>query len=75
MPDFSSEALRNAIKDLPPDQGGIGVVVKPGGDVGVQGAVSTSIGKGWSLSATGQWLKDAGYSAAAWVGWKGSSKT
>lgn len=71
---FSPEALRKTIQDLPPEQGGIGVVVKPG-DVGVQGSVQKSLGKGWSVGAAGQWLKNAGYSAAAWVGWKGSSGT
>lgn len=76
MPDspFSPEALRKTIETLPPEQGGIGVVVKPG-DVGVAGSVQKSIGKGWSVSGTGQWMKQTGYAVAAWLGWTGSSKT
>ena len=70
MPDFSPDALKRALDRLPPEQGGIGVTVD-NGDVGVQGAVQKSLGKGWSLSATGQWFKEKGYQAAAWVGWKG----
>lgn len=70
MADFSPEALRKTITELPPEQGGISVVVKPG-DIGVQGAVSKTIGKGWSVAATGQWFKETGYAAAAWLGWKG----
>jgi hypothetical protein len=72
MPDiFSPEALRKSVQDLPPEQGGIGVVVQRD-DVGVQGAVSKSIGKGWSVAATGSWFKEKGYQAAAWLGWKGT---
>jgi hypothetical protein len=72
MPDiFSPEALRKRVQDLPPEQGGIGVVVQPG-DIGVQGAVSKQIGKGWSVAATGSWFKAKGYQAAAWLGWKGT---
>jgi hypothetical protein len=68
---FSPEALRKSIESLPPEQGGIGAVAD-GSDVGIAGSVSKRIGKGWSLQATGQWMKDAGYRAAVWVGWKGS---
>ena len=70
MADFSPEGLRKTREGLPPEQGGIGVVVTPD-DIGVQGSVNKTIGKGWSVAATGQWFKDAGYSAAAWLGWKG----
>jgi hypothetical protein len=73
--DFSPEALRKATKDLPPEQGGIGVVAKDG-DVGVTAAVNKDLGQpgGWSVAATASWFKGAGYSAAAWLGWKGAEK-
>ncbi len=70
---FSKDATAahvNRLPDLPPGQGGIGVVVVPG-DVGVQGAVNKSIGKGWSVAASGAWMREKGYQAAAWLGWKG----
>ena len=67
---FSPEALRKTREGLPPEQGGIGVVVTPD-DLGVQGSASKQIGKGWTVQAVGSWMKDAGYSAAAWLGWKG----
>jgi hypothetical protein len=68
---FSLENTKRAIDTLPPEQGEIGVVVQRD-DVGVQGAVSKSIGKGWSVAATGSWFKEKGYQAAAWLGWKGT---
>jgi hypothetical protein len=76
MPDspFSQEALRHTLETLPPDQGGIGVVVKSG-DVGIAGAVNKPLGKGWTIAATGQWMKQTGYAVGAWLGWTGSSKT
>lgn len=73
---FSQEALRKTIQELPQEQGGIGVVVQPS-DVGVVASVRKDVGKpgGWSVAATGQWFKEAGYKAAAWIGWTGSPKT
>jgi hypothetical protein len=71
MADFSPEALRKSIEQLPPEQGGIGVVVKPG-DIGVQGSVSKEIGKGWSVTGAGQWMKEKKDRwAAGWLSWRG----
>ena len=70
---FSPEATKAALDRLPANQGGIGIAVE-GHDVGVQGAAQKSIGKGWSIAATGEWFKDKGYKAAAWLGWKGSGR-
>ncbi len=73
-PIFSQEKLRKTIQDLPPEQGGVGVVLQ-NGEVGVTGAVKTDVGKpgGWTLAATGQWIKSEGYRAAAWLGWTGKT--
>lgn len=68
---FSQENLRKTVQDLPPEQGGIGVAVKPN-DIGVTGSVNKQIGKGWSVSAAGQWWsKTKDYVAGAWLTWKG----
>jgi hypothetical protein len=72
---FSNDATAaqlDKLKDLPPEQGGIGIAVE-NGDVGVQGAASKELGKGWRLTAAGSWFVTKGYAAAAWVGWKGKS--
>lgn len=74
MSDLSPDGLKKSRENLPPEEGGIGVVIQQGGDVGVQGSVSKTIGKGWSVSAVGTWMKDAGWGAAAWLGWKGERK-
>lgn len=71
MKPFSEDAIREAIQQLPPNQGGIGVVAHRG-DVGVAGSVQKPLGKGWTVNAAGQWMKQTGYSVAAWIGWKGS---
>jgi hypothetical protein len=77
MPDiFSHESTQkqiDALRELPPEQGGIGVVVK-GTDVGVQGAVSKDLGKpgGWTFAAAGAWMRKQGASAAAWLNWSGT---
>ena len=72
---FSQDATQrelDKLSNLPPEQGGIGIVVQ-GADVGVQGAVAKDLGKpgGWTLAASGQWFKQQGYAAAAWLGWRG----
>ena len=68
---FSPEALRKTREGLPPEQGGIGVVVTPD-DLGVQGSASKQIGKGWSVAATGQWMKQTKDRwVAGWLTWTG----
>jgi hypothetical protein len=71
---FSPEALRQSIQkaSAPPNSGGIGVAVE-GTDVGIAGHVNKPLGKGWSVTATGQWFKDKGRSAALWLGWTGTT--
>ena len=71
---FSQEALRKTVESLPSESGGIGVVVKPH-DIGISGSVKTDVGRpgGWTLAATGEWFKQSGYKAAAWLGWTGKT--
>jgi hypothetical protein len=72
---FSKDALDAEIKklpDLPPEQGGVGVVAKEGGDLGVEGSVNKKIGDGGAfVEAQGSWMRKAGWSIGAWFGWKG----
>lgn len=70
---FSPDATASQIKkleQLPSEEGGLGVVVQ-NGDVGVVATANKALGKGWSLRGSLGYMKDAGYSAAAWLGWKG----
>jgi hypothetical protein len=75
MPDiFSKDALDAQLRklpDLPPEEGGVGVVAQ-NGDVGVEGAVNKSLGKGWFVEGEGSWMRRAGWSVAGWLGWKRS---
>ncbi len=69
---FSDDALRaqvQKLETLPADQAGAGVVAKDG-DVGIVAAGNVDVGKGWSVAGSLAWMKDAGKSAAIWVGWK-----
>lgn len=70
-PNATASELRK-LQDLPPEQGGIGVVAKEG-DVGVIASGSKQLGKGWSLSGAFTYMKESSYTAAAWLGWKGKS--
>lgn len=70
---FSAESLRQTIQNLPPEQGGIGVV-KTETDAGVVGALKRDPGApgGFWFGATGQyWQRSKDYAAALWVGWTG----
>lgn len=70
---FSPDALGAQIKKLdtlPAEQAGVGLVAE-NGDVGIVAAGSKTLGKGWSVRGSLAYMKDAGYSAAAWLGWKG----
>lgn len=76
---FSPEATAAQLKklpDLPPEEGGVGVVATSDGDVGIQGAVNKDIGKpgGWFVLAEGSWMRRAGGTVSGWVGWKGKQK-
>jgi hypothetical protein len=73
---LSDTPLRDAVKKLdtlPSQQAEIGAVATQGGDLGVQGSVRARVGKGWSVGAAGQWMKDTGWAVAATFGWKGKS--
>lgn len=70
-PRFSPDALKQQVDKLPANQAQLGVAVE-GTDVGIQGSVSTPLGKGWTVSAAGQWFKEKGYAAAAWFKWTGT---
>jgi hypothetical protein len=59
------------IDGLPEQQAELSAVATQGGNVGVQGSVRTRIGKGWSVGAAGQWMRDTGWAVAATLGWKG----
>jgi hypothetical protein len=75
VPDiFSRDALDEQLRklpDLPSEQGGIGVVAQ-NGDVGVEASVNKQLGNGWFVEGEGSWMRRAGYSVAAWLGWKGN---
>lgn len=72
MADLSPEGLRKSRENLPPEQGGIGVVVSPSGGIGAQGSVSKEIGNGWSVAAAGQWMKEKKDRwVAGWLTWTG----
>lgn len=58
------------LDDLPSREAEIGVV-KTADDAGVVGRVSTPLGKGWSVAAAGQWMRDTGYAVAGLLKWKG----
>lgn len=69
---FDQAVLDAALKklpDLPAEQGGVGVVTKDG-EIGAEAVVNKQLGKGWYVEGQGSWFKRAGYSAAAWLGWK-----
>ncbi len=63
---MADRPIADSIRDIPVNSAEIKVTQS-----GVSGQVSKPLGKGWSIGATGQWVKDAGYSVAAVLGWKG----
>lgn len=69
---FGPEATKAALDKLPENEGGLGVQATKD-DVGVVGAVNKDLGKpgGWFVAGEGAWWRKAGYTAAAWLGWKG----
>lgn len=73
MSDASSSPLKDALQRLESepitDGAQLGVVADRVGGAGVVGAVSTTLGKGWSLNAKGQWQHKTGWSVAAVARW------
>lgn len=67
-----ADAIARA-RELPANEGQIGAVVRPG-DVGVRGAVKMTFGEAWSAGLTGQWMKQKGWEAAAFVGWRAGGR-
>lgn len=65
----SLDAALAKLPDLPAEQAGVGVVAK-NGDIGGEAVANKQLGKGWYVEGQGSWFKRAGYSAAAWFGWK-----
>ncbi len=68
---FSPKNTGKAIQDLPAEEAGVGVTATSDGDVGVAGHVKKDLGKGWTASAQGSWMRKAGGTVSAWLGWKG----
>lgn len=72
---MSDTPIRDAIKKLETDPitktAEFGVVASDAGGVGAAAAVSTTLGKGWSVNAQGQWQHKTGWQLGAVVRWKG----
>jgi hypothetical protein len=72
----SATPLHDAIDKL--GQNGEGFELDAGrdtaGHVGVTAEVDKDLGKGWSVGAAAQWMKDAGWAAWGKVKWTPKSK-
>lgn len=67
-----ADAIEQA-KNLPANEGRIGVVAR-NGDVGAAGEVNLTFGQAWTVGATGEWMKQKGWQAAAYVGFRRTPK-
>ena len=70
---FSDSVIAAAVKklpDLPTEQVTVGVTATKGSDVGVEVEANKELGKGWFTEADASWWKQAGWKAAAMVGWR-----
>lgn len=65
------DALDKLASTSPSQEAEIGLVAERDGGIGVAGRVSTTLGKGWSLDAKGQYVHRTGWTVAAVARWKG----
>jgi len=73
MSDESQTPIADALQNLTlapvTDSAEIGAVAADAGGIGVVARVSTTLGKGWSLTAQGQWQHKTGWSVATVARW------
>lgn len=73
MSDESETPIADALAQLQvspiTDSAEIGAVAADAGGIGVVARVSTTLGKGWSLTAQGQWQHKTGWSVATVARW------
>jgi hypothetical protein len=76
---FSSDALASQVRKVadqaPPETGEAHVaVVAQNGEVGVEGSIEKTLGKGIFVEGDGSWFTRTGYRVAAVLGWKQKPK-
>lgn len=69
------DALQKLETEPITDTAALGVVGSRDGGFGLAGQVSTTLGKGWSATAAGEWRHRTGWQVIAGATWKKSKGT